>query len=46
LLGQVPIDIATREASDRGRPIVGEDRQSPVTAEFLKIARRIRETLS
>ncbi len=46
LLGQIPIDIATREASDRGRPIVGEDRQSPVTAEFLKIAQRIRETLA
>ena len=46
LLGQVPIDIATREASDRGRPIVAEDRQSPVTAEFLKIAQRIRETLA
>ncbi|HEV2046827.1 MAG TPA: Mrp/NBP35 family ATP-binding protein [Chthoniobacterales bacterium] len=46
LLGQIPIDIATREASDRGRPIVGEDRQSPVTAEFLKIAQRIREMLA
>jgi ATP-binding protein involved in chromosome partitioning len=46
LLGQIPIDIATREASDRGMPIVGEDRQSPVTAEFLKIAQRIRETLT
>jgi ATP-binding protein involved in chromosome partitioning len=46
LLGQVPIDIATREASDRGRPIVGEDRQSPVTAEFVKIAQRIREMLA
>ena len=34
LLGQIPIDIATREAGDRGLPIVGEDRQSPVTAEF------------
>src|SRR5213079_2264814 len=34
LLGQIPIDIATREAGDRGMPIVGEDRQSPVTAEF------------
>jgi ATP-binding protein involved in chromosome partitioning len=45
LLGQIPIDIATREAGDRGMPIVGEDRQSPVAAEFMKIARRIRETL-
>jgi ATP-binding protein involved in chromosome partitioning len=45
LLGQIPIDIATREAGDRGMPIVGEDRQSPVTAEFNKIARQIRETL-
>jgi ATP-binding protein involved in chromosome partitioning len=46
LLGQIPIDIATREASDRGRPIVGEDRQSPVTAEFVRIAQRIREMLA
>src|SRR5204863_1344902 len=30
LLGQVPIDIATREAGDRGLPIVGEDPKSPV----------------
>ncbi|MEP7015298.1 MAG: Mrp/NBP35 family ATP-binding protein [Verrucomicrobiota bacterium] len=46
LLGQIPIDIATREAGDRGRPIVGEDRNSPVAAEFVTIARRIREILS
>jgi ATP-binding protein involved in chromosome partitioning len=45
LLGQIPLDIATREAGDRGMPIVGEDRQSPVTAEFLEIARKIREAL-
>jgi ATP-binding protein involved in chromosome partitioning len=46
LLGQIPIDIATREAGDRGMPIVAEDRQSSVAAEFNKIARRIRETLA
>jgi ATP-binding protein involved in chromosome partitioning len=45
LLGQIPIDVATREAGDRGRPIVGEDRQSPVTAEFQKIAENLRKTL-
>ncbi len=45
LLGQIPIDIATREAGDRGMPIVGEDRASAVAAEFAKIARRIQETL-
>ena len=45
-IGQIPIDIATREAADRGMPIVGEDRQSPVTAEFMKIAQRIREMLA
>ena len=45
LLGQIPIDIATREAGDRGQPIVAEDPQSPVSAEFLKIADRIREAL-
>src|SRR5438093_3914196 len=31
LLGQIPIDITTREAGDRGIPIVSEDRHSPVT---------------
>ena len=46
LLGQIPIDMATREAGDRGMPIVAEDRQSPVAAEFGKIARRICEALA
>ena len=45
LLGQIPIDIATREAGDRGMPIVGQDRESPVTAEFKKIAENLRKTL-
>ena len=45
LLGQIPIDIATREAGDRGMPIAGEDRQSAVTAEFKKIAENLRKTL-
>jgi len=42
LLGQNPIDIATREPNDGGMPIVGEDRQSPVTAEFKRIAVNLR----
>jgi len=46
LLGQIPIDIATREASDRGMPIVGEDPKSPVAAEFLKVADQIGKALS
>jgi ATP-binding protein involved in chromosome partitioning len=46
LLGQVPIDIATREAGDRGHPIVAEDRQSPAAMEFIKIAGQIREALA
>src|ERR1700745_242922 len=46
LFGQVPIDIATREAGDRGQPIVGQDRQSPVAVEFMTIAQRIREALA
>src|ERR687888_2052352 len=45
LLGQIPIDIATREGGDRGIPIVSEDRQSPITAEFKRIAADIRKTL-
>jgi ATP-binding protein involved in chromosome partitioning len=45
LLGQIPIDVATREAGDRGMPIVGEDRQSRVTAEFKKVAESLRNIL-
>jgi ATP-binding protein involved in chromosome partitioning len=45
LLGQVPIDIATRESGDRGMPITGEKGDSPVAAEFMKIARYLRKTL-
>ena len=45
LLGQIPIDIATRESGDRGRPITAEAPASPVAAEFLKIARQLREKL-
>src|SRR6202162_4227610 len=46
LLCQIPIDIATREAGDRGQPIVGQDPQSPVALEFANVARRIREALT
>src|SRR5262245_31790244 len=46
LLGQIPIDIATREAGDRGEPIVSHDRQSLVAVEFTKVAKRIREALA
>src|SRR5437868_13997424 len=45
LLGQIPIDIATREAGDRGLPIAAQQQQTPVSAEFLKIAQRLREML-
>ena len=41
LLGQIPIDIATREAGDRGMPIVAEDPNSVVGAEFDRIAREL-----
>ena len=46
LLGQIPIDIATRESGDRGQPIVASDTQSPVAQEFIKLAARIREKLA
>src|SRR6267142_1289522 len=43
LLGQIQIDIATREAGDRGMPVTAEARESPVGAEFTRIAQRLRE---
>jgi ATP-binding protein involved in chromosome partitioning len=47
LLGQIPIDIATREAGDRGLPIVAEAKASNslVAVEFNKIAEQIRRML-
>jgi len=41
LLGQIPIDIATRESGDRGMPITAEDPNSVVGAEFNRIAREL-----
>jgi ATP-binding protein involved in chromosome partitioning len=45
LLGQIPIDIATREAGDRGMPITAESRESAVGVEFGRIAQRLRDLL-
>jgi ATP-binding protein involved in chromosome partitioning len=42
LLGQLPIDIPTREAGDKGVPITVADEHGAVAQEFLKIARRLR----
>ena len=41
LLGQIPIDIATREAGDRGTPIVAADARGAVAQAFLEIAKRL-----
>ena len=46
LLGQIPIDIATREAGDRGRPIMVADPQSAVSSVFVTIARSLSEQLN
>jgi ATP-binding protein involved in chromosome partitioning len=46
LLGQIPIDIATRESGDRGIPIVGENQNSAVAIEFKKIAQDLRKALA
>jgi ATP-binding protein involved in chromosome partitioning len=45
LLGQIPIDMATRESGDRGMPITAENNESSVRAEFMRIARGLREVL-
>jgi ATP-binding protein involved in chromosome partitioning len=45
LLGQIPIDIATRESGDRGMPITAEAPDSLVAQEFMKIARYLRGLL-
>jgi len=41
LLGQIPIDIPTREAGDRGCPITLTEPQSPIAAAFRDLARQL-----
>jgi len=41
LLGQVPIDIATRESGDRGLPIAAADPESAISKTFLAIAEQL-----
>jgi ATP-binding protein involved in chromosome partitioning len=45
LLGQIPIDIATCESGDRGRPITSASENNPVALEFEKIAAQLRRIL-
>lgn len=45
LLGQIPIDIATRESGDRGKPITAADPLNQAGAEFRKVAAQLRQTL-
>jgi len=45
LLGQIPIDIATRESGDQGRPVSVGSKNNPVTQEFRKIALQLRQLL-
>ncbi|MEQ1852857.1 MAG: P-loop NTPase, partial [Chthoniobacteraceae bacterium] len=45
LLGQVPIDIPTREAGDKGAPIVIADPESAVAKSFADIARKLSTVL-
>jgi ATP-binding protein involved in chromosome partitioning len=43
LLGQVPIDIPTREAGDRGKPITLAEPESLAAKAFTEIAGKVRE---
>ncbi len=45
LLGQIPIDIPTREAGDRGAPIVVADPESAVAKSFVEIAAQLAKVI-
>jgi ATP-binding protein involved in chromosome partitioning len=45
LLGSIPLDIETREAGDRGMPVVLENPKSPVSKVFEKIADELRKNI-
>ena len=46
LLGQIPIDIPTREAGDRGQPVTAADQANPVSQAFKKIAEKLAHSVS
>jgi len=45
LLGQIPIDIATRECGDRGKPIAISEKRNPSSQIFAQVANSLREFL-
>lgn len=46
LLGQIPIDIPTREAGDRGCPITVSEPEGPSARAFTAVARHLSESLN
>ena len=46
LLGQIPIDIATRESGDRGQPVTAAEPQNAVSLAFKNIAKTLADSLS
>ena len=45
LLGQIPIDIPTRESGDRGKPITAAEPDGVIAQAFVEIAKQLRQTL-
>ncbi len=45
LLGEVPIDIATREAGDTGKPVVARAQDGAAGREFMQIAASVRASV-
>ena len=45
LLGQIPLDIETREAGDRGMPVVFENPKNPVAQAFMRMAGQLRQQI-
>lgn len=43
ILGEIPLDIATRKGGDEGRPVVLADPDSAVTAAFIELANKVAE---
>jgi ATP-binding protein involved in chromosome partitioning len=45
LLGEIPIDIETREAGDRGKPVIASQKTGPVVEAFTHVAEALRKAL-
>ena len=45
-LGEIPLELALRETSDAGKPIVAAEPEGPIAEAYRSIARRVKDAIA